>query len=72
MKPCLRCGNPVTAHYHRVNSNNDGELWSCEECSTNGEVLTGPDDESQSERYERNLEKIREGNSLKEIRRKGL
>ena len=59
MPECMRCGGHVTKTYHRVNCNNDGELWSCPECSKDGEVLISEDDESESRLYEENLEEIK-------------
>lgn len=64
MRECLRCENPVTERYHRVNSNNDGELWSCTACTPEGEVLINEDDESHSKRYEDNLDRIKNGGNL--------
>lgn len=69
MKECLRCGNEdVTETFHRVNCNNEGELWWCVECQANGRPLRGPDDDRSSSRYDQHLDKIRAGKSLKEIR----
>lgn len=70
MKECLRCENPVTEKFHRAMSNNDGELWSCPQCQASGRQLTGPDDDRSSERYDRHLDKIKNGKSLKEIQGK--
>lgn len=64
MKECLRCENKVTNKFHRCNSNNDGELWGCHRCTTGGEVLKSEDETSKSSRYERNLERIRQGKGL--------
>lgn len=68
MKSCERCGNPVTETFHRVNSDNAGDLWSCPSCNSRGTPLTGPDDDNSSEMYDKHLDKIRSGISIKEIR----
>lgn len=56
VKPCERCGGEVSDQYHRVNSDNHGDLWSCPACSPDGETLTSRDDRSRSGRYERELD----------------
>lgn len=66
MKSCERCGNEVTDRYFRV-CNVEGTLYSCPSCSPHGEVLKGPDEESSSRQFERNLEEIREGKRPAEI-----
>lgn len=68
MKECLRCESQVTETTHRVNCDNNGDLWSCPNCQTRGRPLKGPDDDRSSKRHDMNLNKIKNGIVPEELR----